>query len=211
MPRNSLDIYRITHIDNIQLLIETGCLIAPNFVPEKYKGRYRNIFNREIQDNRGNMVVPREPNVSIHDLVPFYFCTRSPMLYSVTHSQTATNADIVYLVANAAEVAAAGCKYYLTDCNACLNFALWYYNIDDADKLDWNAINQRYWGRNDDPSEYIKQHKMAEFLVYRTLPWKFIRFIAVFSQAVSDKLTSNMNKYPHELCKEIQIKPDWYY
>lgn len=75
-------ILRLTHIDNLSILLQRGGLHAPNTAPTDGL-RYKTIHNLEIQAQRRVQCIPCGPGGTIHDYVPFYFGERSPMLYQL--------------------------------------------------------------------------------------------------------------------------------
>lgn len=204
---DNIPIYRITHIDNLKLFLNSGGLNSSKSISYSNQGSYIDICNREIHEDRGNIDVPRFEGSTIHDFIPFYFCFASPMLYAVIRKYKVPKDDIIYLVADA-RVIAAHKNFVFTDCNARLRFASWYYELSDMDQLEWQCINAKYWGRQNDPTEHVKQYKMAEFLIKDNLEWKYIDTIAVSSDAVRTKIVNN---YGNLLEKPIIVKPEWYY
>ncbi len=211
MPDDGTYIYRITHIDNLELFLSSRCLYSPNAAPGFYREGYEKIHNPEIQERRGNIYINKGKDCTIHDFVPFYFCYKTPMLYPVLHKYGKSRDEIIYLVACTNKIVDSGKEFVITDCNATLGYALRYYDIKYLDKLDWDAINTKYWGSQNDPSGHLKQYKMAEFLVRDSLNWDYINKIAVYSEESHDKVEKIMDQYDLKLRKKITINRDWYY
>ena len=211
LPDDGTYIYRIAHIDNLKLFLDAGCLYSPQAAPDFYIEGYKTIHNPEIQEIRGNIYINKEKDCTIHDFIPFYFCYRTPMLYPVLHQYGKSPDEIIYLVACTNEIVVSGKEFVITDCNATLGYALRYYDIKDLDKLDWNAINAKYWGSQNDPTGHLKQYKMAEFLVRDSLDWNYIKEVAVYSKKSHDKVKTIMDQYGSTLRKKITINHDWYY
>ena len=211
MDKQEIKIYRILHIENLHLLLQAKGLNSPNSIPNKQRSSYKNIYNTEIQSDRGNITVPHFPNATIHDFIPFYFCPASPMLYAITKGQYGIPSDdIIYLVADALEIAKEN-TFVFTNCNARLRFVEWFYDINDIPKLEWKCINARYWGRLNDPSGFTKQYKMAEFLVKDWLEWRYIQNIATNSKLAYEKVMGIMSRYCDICHKTVIVKPEWYY
>lgn len=203
----SIPIYRITHIDNLKLFLKSDGLNSSKSVSSDNQRLYIDICNQEIHGDRGNIDVPGFAGSTIHDFIPFYFCFASPMLYAVIRQHHVSKNDIIYLVADANAIAEHK-DFIFTDCNARLRFASWYYKLSDIDQLEWKCINAKYWGRYNDPTEHVKQYKMAEFLVKDRLEWKYINEIAVCSDEVRAKVKDS---YGDLLNKPIIVRPKWYY
>lgn len=128
-----------------------------------------------------------EPGGVVADYVPFYFASRSPMLYSIhaggVPSFTGDSHDIVYLMSTVEQLRSAGLSLVFTDRNAVLELALHSAQVSDLDTLvDWELMRATYWADTDaDPDR--KERRMAECLVHRSVPWSAVTSIAVFDEA----------------------------
>lgn len=118
---NPLRIYRITHIDNLQTLLERQVIHAKNFAPNDNR-RYIPIHNKDIGSMRSHKEVPCGPGGVIHDYVQFYLGPRSPMLLQIADHRVegcaAKQEDIVYLVVHIPDIVDAGLGYVFTDGHA---------------------------------------------------------------------------------------------
>lgn len=87
-------IYHFTHIDNLRDLLKTGFLAKnhPNF--PTVGGR--SIAAESIQARRATMPVTCGPGGVVHDYVPLYFGSVSPMLLSVVRAKNVDQMDILY-------------------------------------------------------------------------------------------------------------------
>ena len=156
-------VYHFTHFDNLEGLLRRGFL-AKNHA--KFPGKtYRSIAAESIQERRAAMAVPCGPGGLVHDYVPLYFGSRSPMLLSLIRSKNVDQYAILYFefpisLSERADV-------IFTDASANRNQPPNFY-VDPASlaKLDWNEIDSLKW-RSD--SEAAKQRRMAELLVHRQL------------------------------------------
>ena len=112
-------VYRITHIDNVPWILEHGLhsdssdVRDPNFV---------SIGNPDLISKRAVHGVPVGPGGTLGDYVPFYFCTRSVMLYKLHTGQVegvdVRQEDIVYLVSSVGLLLDTGVRFVFTDRNA---------------------------------------------------------------------------------------------
>ncbi len=75
-------IYHITHIRNLQSILQSGGLIANSRLKQQ-QTNYQDIAHGHIQDRRALTRVPCSAGGCLHDYVPFYFAPRSPMLYAI--------------------------------------------------------------------------------------------------------------------------------
>lgn len=159
-------IYHFTHVSNVQGILEAEGLLCNNDCEIERVS----IAHEHIQDRRRRIRVPREPGGNLHDYVPFYFCSRSPMLYAIKGGWVASysggQGELVYMVSNVQKVIETGLGFVFTDRSAVYDYAAFYANPVNLKKIDWNLMPARWW--NNIP-EYPdrKERKQAEFLVHR--------------------------------------------
>jgi hypothetical protein len=67
-----IQIYHLTHINNLRSILEDGGLSAYNALRQTGKHHISAAYE-EIQERRNRTVVPCGPCGSLHDYVPFYF------------------------------------------------------------------------------------------------------------------------------------------
>ena len=79
VPPIPTPIYRLVHVDNLDVLLRRGGLHAPNHTPNDGLS-YRTIHNVDIQAERRIRTIPCGPRGTVHDYVSFYFGFLSPML-----------------------------------------------------------------------------------------------------------------------------------
>src|SRR5262245_2220569 len=104
-------ICHMTHIDNLQNISQIG-LLCKNLLKSKDTiTSYRSIANKNVQDKRANVVVPKG---TLHDYVPFYFYGATPMLYVNRHVQN----DIIFLVSYTDLIVKENLPFIFTDRHA---------------------------------------------------------------------------------------------
>ena len=86
-------VYHFSHIDNLEGLLRDGFL-AHNH--PQFPRRHRSIAAEGIQSRRARMAVPCGPMGCVHDYVPFYFGSVSPMLLGVVNAKNVDQFDILY-------------------------------------------------------------------------------------------------------------------
>jgi ssDNA thymidine ADP-ribosyltransferase, DarT/HD domain len=175
-------VYHFTHIENIPRIFERGFLANnhESFSPTMC----RSIAARTIQERRARMVVPCGPRGVVHDYVPLYFGSLSPMLLSVINCKNVDQFEIVYfefpidIVDNP--------RVVFTDASANTedppNF---FEDASDLDKLHWAHIDSQKWGSATDE---IRHQRMAEVLVHGHLSPFESKRIVVWNQGIRDKL-----------------------
>lgn len=176
-------LYHITHIDNLNSIIENGLMAHNN---EYVKKR---IDNENVNENRNR----KEPifGKSIHDYVPLYFNPKNPMLYVNKEIQE----NIVILaVTNRLWI---DCLWdenepIFTDGNAASNSTKFYCNLDDLNNLDWDCIKSDKWTNYNDGKRKI----MAEVLIADHISSDYIEIIYCFNEKAKEKIDS-LNDYIH--------------
>ena len=206
-------IYRIIHIDNLPILLERDALHAPNHTPNDGLA-YRTIHDEEVQASRRIARVTCGPRGTVHDYVPFYLGPRSPMLfrlhtgYRVQYSEG--QEPLIYLVASAQAVAAAGLGSVFSDGHGLAAFTDWFDDLAKLDQVDWEAAYATYWNDTvDDPDR--QRRKQAEFLVHRCLPWRLIERIGVLEQRAQARVNAVLSRFPARHRPLLGIERGWYY
>jgi hypothetical protein len=206
-------IYRMVHIDNLDVLLRRQALHAPNQTPQDGLV-YRTIHDVDVQAKRHARPITVGPGGTIHDYVPFYFGPRSPMLLQLHTGRVAGYSErqdpLIYLVSSVQAVVAAGCGHIFSDGHGLATFTQWYAAAADLEKVDWAAVNARQW--NDTVQDMDRQRrKQAEFLVYQRCPWAAVSTIAVLNDSVLTRVQTIQATHPPALRRQVSIQPTWYY
>ena len=173
---------------------------------------YYNIGHKNLIDKRGSRVVPVEPGGVLNDYVPFYFASRSPMLYSIhtgfVQGFTGSQRDIIYLVSSVQKVKESEIPFVFTDGHAYELISNFYNKEKDLKNIDWQIMGETYWNNTADDNDR-KRRRMAEFLVYQFVPITCIFAIVVFD----DRMESTVNKIQRKCNTNIKtiVKRNWYY
>jgi hypothetical protein len=148
------------------------------------------------------------------DYVPFYFCSRSIMLYVIhcaNHPDLAYRggqAPIIHLEADLHRVIAWADadrrRWAFSLSNAGARYAQFRSQADQLDEVNWPAVAARDF-RNPD----VKEGKQAEFLVREFFPWELVETIGVISQAMAQQVTNSLINVTYR--PRILIRTDWYY
>ncbi len=207
----SKSIYHITHIKNLESILNTGGLIANNTLKQQQIS-YLDIAHRTIQDRRAQKLVPCGKGGCLHDYVPFYFAPRSPMLYTINKGNVEGYEEgqnpVIHLVSNAELVAANNLDFVFTDGHAVMAYAEFYKDLQQLSVIDWKLMQSKYWSNtNDDPNR--KYRRQAEFLVHQFCPWKLITQIGVANNTVQVEVQQILQKFNSQI--PIQVYPSWYY
>lgn len=158
------NVYHFSHIANLKGLLQHGFLA--NNHPQFPRHGHRSIASAAIQQRRAAMAVPCGPGGCVHDYVPLYFGTRSPMLLGVIQAKNIDQFDILYFEFSIALADRSDTVFTGASANtaAAPDF---YSDPADLANLDWAAIDSLKWGNVDDG---FRHRRMAELLVKDQLP-----------------------------------------
>jgi hypothetical protein len=167
-----------------------------------------------IKDRRLALPVGCHPGTHVGEYVPFYFCSRSIMLYVIhraNHSELTYRGGqgpIVHLQADFHEVIAwangQGRRWAFTPSNAGARYCPSFNQVGDLAQIDWQAVDARQWA----PAP-TREAKQAEFLMHNSFRWHLVRRIGVQSRATYAQVAAAIAGAAHK--PKVEIKPDWYY
>lgn len=190
----------MTHLNNLAAILDAGELLCKNEL-NLVGATFNNIANSDVQDKRAKITVPLNYGGTLHDYVPFYFWGTTPMLLVNKKQQE----NIIFLVSKTDIILDSGISFVFTDRHAVIQYAKFYDNLDELNKLDWEIIEKRYWGESDDSRE----KKQAEFLIYKKLPFNYIYGIAVANNDVIENVTAILGGCEHQPI--VKVKKEWYF
>ena len=209
---HNLKIYHIVHIDKLQSIINSGGLLSDSEVIRQGLNGTTIGMNSIKQRRLNELTLSTYPDLFVGQCVPFYFCTRSVMLYMM---HMGNSPDITYqggqdsiihleadLMNSIAWANSNGKRWVFTSSNAGSRYFQDTNNIANLSRLNWNAINARYW--ND-----VVEEKQAEFLCEHSFEWSLIERIGVSNQTVYQQVLNIINSSYHK--PYVEVKNDWYY
>jgi len=172
-------IYHMTHVNNLQKILQYGLLPHNNNVVNN------KIDNPEVNSRRNF----NEPiyNKNVHSYVPFYFNPKNAMLYVNKENQ----GNLIILLFDSSLIYDKGSLF--TDGNASVNSTKFYNNINDLDKLDWNCINAKTWYNFPDG----KRTKMSEVLVPDKVNIDKLRKIYCINYHIKNYIDNIIINYPN--------------
>lgn len=206
MPNNpeQVLIYHITDVANLPDILSDGALYSDAVMAKRTPEiiGYSHIKERRLKE----LHVPCCQWRKVGEFVPFYFCPRSPMLFTINKGNAGRppgcQRDIVHLVSTMAAGIATGQAWAISSGNAGASHTTFAANLEALNALDWEAIRATQWAG--------KQHqKAAEFLVADSFPWAAMQLIGCQNSTTADKvraLLSNVAQTP-----PVEIKRNWYY
>ncbi len=209
-------IFHVVHSDRLTSIIKDGGLYCDaRMIDHPSAGTTIGMDN--IKERRLRWRVPCCPDTCVGDYVPFYFCPRSPMLYSIHRKNIdpAGESELVYsggqepiihLEADLGEVVdwanRTGRRWAFSTGNAAAAGVQFHDDLDRLDQIDWNAVVARYWSE-------VRKEKQAEFLVYGFVSWHLMSRIGVISDRIRKRVLQMIVNSDHE--PRVVVKPYWYY
>ena len=204
-------IYHITHFENLASIVDFGSLCCDR-INESNKLAKQEIGYQHIKERRKARKVPVGPKGVLADYVPFYFATKSPMLYTINHGNVpgymGGQAPIVHLVSDTDVVVARGGEFLFTDGHAEMAISEFFADLEDLIHLDWQVMSSRMWNDTVEDGDRMRR-RQAEFLVHTMFPWEWVSEIGVINQDMADDVAKVLAKATS--VPPINVHRDWYY
>jgi hypothetical protein len=192
-------LYYMTAMNNILTISLFGILPRNKLEKSTLKAVSRSIDDRSVNARRGDRTIFGR---SLHDFVPLYWATHTPMQYVVTKAtdRIADN-ELVFIVLNSSLV---NClkPIVTTDGNAANDDTSFYEGWGAVPYLDVSILNCRKC-----LSKEYKRKKSAEVLVGETIPPEFIDYFAVKSDS-SRMVIENLLATGSS---PVRVCPDFYF
>src|SRR6185437_12766133 len=167
-----------------------------------------------IKQRRLGLPVSGHNGLAVGDCVPFYFCSRSIMLYVIHCANHAALAyrggqqPVVHLEADLQRVVAwaeaNGRRWAFSLSNAGAYYAQFRTGLDRLDEINWDAVAATDFRPAD-----VKEGKQAEFLVEESFPWSLVERIDIHSQGIAPRVANAMQGVAHR--PRVEVRPAWYY
>jgi hypothetical protein len=200
-------LYHITDVANLPSILASGGLVsdcALAGVDHQVIG-YAHVKHRRMTQYR----VTCCDNRFVGEFVPFYFCARSPMLYTVNKGNSGRppgcQTSIVHLVTTVATALSLGRRFAISDGNAgaeCTTFRSDLAALDDPNHLRWADIETNNWQG--------KMHfKMAEFLIADRFDWAGVMHIGCHNRDTADQVRGMLPA--NRQAPRVDVQRSWYY
>lgn len=177
MDLSEIKVYRMTHIDNIEHILQYGITHrnSPNrnldYIAIGDVSLINTRDSKRVSVDNGDFFDLDAATITLGDFIPFYFGIKMPMLYVIQNggnfvTKSTHASKIVYMVCSINKIIKYHEDYYFSDGHATDNLTSFYdkTKINELPEIiDWNAIRASYWGGQDNLN--VKRKKQAEFLV----------------------------------------------
>jgi hypothetical protein len=204
-------VLHFTHVSHLESIVQNGLLADARAHAEGLLTV--EVGNRAIKERRQRRTVPIEPGGTVADYVPFYFASRSPMMYAIERGGVTTYLggcdELIYLVTTVERLRDVGDAVIFTDRNAVLEFAEFSADLADLDDLvDWPLMRATYWANTpEDPDR--RERRMAECLVHGKVRWEAFTEIACRNRACADAAQRVLASLEQQVA--ITVRPGWYF
>lgn len=204
-------IYHIVHVDRLASIVKGGYLWCDKEVGKRAPGGTA-IGMEKIKQRRRENLLSSYPDLHVGDCVPFYFCSRSVMLYVIFKqedqdlSYRGGQGPIVHLEADLRQTVAWADEQRLRWAFTLSNAGSYHFedrcDLANLGEINWEAVYAKQW-------QECKEDKQAEFLMERQFPWNLILRIGVRSEQMRRRAMAVVETARQK--PRVEIKPDWYY
>jgi ssDNA thymidine ADP-ribosyltransferase, DarT len=202
-------IWRIVHRNNLPWILENGlhCGNSPVQAPD-----WISLGNPELIIKRNNRLVPTPPHGVLNDYIPFYFTPFSVMLKNINTGwggiQKYNSSDIIILVSSLPHLQQQNIPFLFTDSHAYHQYANFYEDLTDLDKIDWPLLQRRDFKRDpDDPRKF--ERYQAEALIHRHCPISGLLGIICYTDELQAQIEQLINQYKTPL--KVHQRRNWYF
>jgi len=206
-------IRRFIYLPNLAVYLKQGGLHAPNTLPPN--SGWIPTHNTDLQSARGNTMIFCGPRGTIHEYIPFYFGTHTPMMLQLHTGQVNGyehgQKELIYLVSTAQAVQGNGLSFVFSDGHGYTAYTKWFDDLAQLCQVDWDAVGRRYWGAPNDPTGELQRKKQAEFLVHRFMDWAMVDEIAVYDAFHQQQVQALLDAYGAEHRPLVVVRRNWYF
>ncbi len=203
-------IFRIVHIDNVQSILDHGCISCRN--AGEHDPNYVNIGNPDLIEKRSHRRVPIPPNGTLSDYVPFYFTPFSIMMFNIKTGyggiKQRKNRKIAIFVSSIYRLNNLNLSFVFTNQHAYAIDTEFFTEPADLAQIDWRLLRSRNFKTDDaDPGKQVRYQ--AEALVHLRVPLAGLLGIACYNSTVKAHLDGLLAAKGVELA--VKVTPGWYF
>lgn len=181
--------FHFTHLENLEQILTNGLLSTNE--KEQLNIEHLNVASSDIQCTRHEMEVTCGPKGHVHDYVPFYFNSRTPMFLSLIKSRNYDQPYFIYFAVSVDKLNSE--KFVFTDKAANRKYEppTFYDCPSKLDELSWSSIESKAWSS---PNETEKHKKMAEALHFGEFDLNDISYIVVWNESHKEYVKKSFEK-----------------
>lgn len=214
MPATGLNprIYHFTHVRNLEAIWTDGRVISDTGMRAN-GGIPVECADLNIKAERRTRLLSVTPGGVPADYVPFYFATRSPMLYVIAKGSVATYSEgqdnLVYLVSSVRRAIESGKPCVFSDGNCAAALTRHYADLALLPTVvDWEVMTAERWANTSDDGDRMRR-RMAEFLVHEELPTTCVTHLATRTVSTA-KLVSQLTRSIGPVVP-VLVRGRWHY
>ncbi len=151
------------------------------------------------------------PKGRLCDYVPFYFTSRTPMLYNIKTGYAGLRkcpmSELVILVSSLPRLLLRGLDFVFTDRHACLATARFYRELTDLENIWWDVIASGDFKRTPDQPDRFERYQ-AEALVHRHVPFHALSGVACYDTQVEEACVKILGESNCHV--PVAVRPDWF-
>lgn len=200
-------IYHITDVTNLDAIFADGGLVSDALMRKRATGAteigYAHIKDRRLTQYR----IACCGNRYVGEFVPFYFCPRSPMLYTINRGNTGRppgcQRTIVHLVSTVQNGYGLQQQWAISDGNAGAPYTTFANDAQALDRVSWEIVGSTNWQGD------RLNRKMTEFLVADRFPATAFIGIGCENEETAEAARQTVAKYALNL--PVKVLKNWYY
>jgi len=209
---NQHPIMHFTHVANLPGILAKGCLQADSLVCRDSCLTVE-AADLDIKASRRRIAIPLPPYGSVADYIPFYFASRSPMLFKLARGGVPSYVEgqdpLVYLVTTVETVVDAGLPWLFSDGNCAASVTEIFDDLSVLDSVvDWEVMRARMWNNTADDPDRMRR-RMAEFLVHERLPVSHLTHVVVRNSGMKANVEAILTEYQTQI--RVLVRPGWYF
>ncbi len=151
----------------------------------------------------------------LSEYVPFYFGPRSPMLYTISRGNTEygrtgrAQSGMLHLVCHLERlVRDHPGRWCFIDAHLTRAWAEFGDTLDELDdRVDFDVMAAQFWNAPDE----VTAARQAEFLIHRVVPWLYVEFIVVMSDAIAQEVEDVLASSRSAHVPEVHVRPPGHY
>ena len=204
-------IYHFTHMSNLASIVESEALYCDR-ICQSTDLNPRNIAYSNLKERRRATQVEIAPGGTLCDYVPFYFGTRSPMLYTYSQGNVTgrreNQDEIIYLVSSAETITSLGLPFVFTDGHPVKEPRAFFDDLSQLQEVDLPLMQRKYWYDTDADPDRMRR-RQAEFLVHHKFPWIAVLAVGVRTSEIRAWAVDIIQHSHHQ--PPCVVRPMWYY
>jgi hypothetical protein len=203
--------YRITHISNLDHIL-TCDLVTKSHAAAS--GSFVSIGNPDIISARDSSPVKIPDYGNIGEYVPFYFTSKSMMLFNILTGYHATvpkrlKSEILIIRCEISTLFKAH-QCFFTDGQANVGITKHFHDLQQLDQVDWATINSCNFKKNAQDPDRARRYQ-AEFLVHNDVPLQHFDSFHVIDKPTQALVLSTQAKLAIDPLIPTHVTPSYFF